>query len=84
MHGGCQLGMPRRVDDRPGTGCRHDCGHRAFVESARQLIATDQEVRRAELEEAHWSDDDEGAERARSRPALTLKAIMLDQRNPNR
>jgi hypothetical protein len=80
-HGGCRLGMPVQVDDRPGTGCRADCLHRAFVEQARDLIALDREQRNAELEEARWSDLDEGAERARKRPAITLKSILLDRRD---
>jgi hypothetical protein len=73
--------MPVRIDDRPGTGCRWDCLHRAFVEQARDLIALDREQRNAELEEARWSDLDEGAERARKRPAITLKSILLDRRD---
>lgn len=78
MHGGCHRGMPVRTE--PGTGCRLDCQHRAFVESARQLIADDQQVARLELEEARWSDLDEGEARRRNRVGVTLKSIMLDRR----
>lgn len=79
-HGGCVKGMRVRVDGVPGSGCRRDCLHRAFVEGARDLIATDREQAKAELEEARWSDLDEGTERRRTRAGVTLKSILLDRK----
>lgn len=61
MHGGCHLGMPVRVDDAPGSGCRVDCLHRAAVVAFRAERAAWEEWAKRAREEASWADLDEGA-----------------------
>ena len=81
MHGGCQTGMPRRVDDQPGSGCRHDCLHRAMVETYRQLKADSDHARFLAREYDTIGHATEAAEwDATHRPPLTLKQFLIDNR----
>lgn len=77
----CVAGLARRQDDTPGTGCRHDCLHRALVERYRDLKATEAEVRKLAREEA--TNGHRGTERAEweaTHPQLTFQQYLRDNR----
>jgi hypothetical protein len=74
-------GLARRQDDTPGTGCRHDCLHRALVQRYRELKDTEAEVRKLAREEA--TNGQRGTERAEWEAAnrqLTFHDYLLDNR----
>lgn len=78
----CVAGLARRQDDTPGTGCRHDCLHRALVERYRDLKGTEAEVRKLQREEA--TNGQRGSERAEweaTHPQLTFQQYLLDNRH---
>lgn len=81
IHGGCHPGMPQRVNDEPGTGCRADCLHRAMVERYRELKAAEAECRLRDREAA--TNGHNGSERAEweaTHPQLTFQQYLLDNR----
>lgn len=83
MRGGCLPGMPRRVDETPGTGCRHDCLHRRMVEDYRETKVLADEVRKIAREAACGggrSDGEEGRDFDRAHPTFTFKQYLTDHR----
>lgn len=50
MRGGCVKGMPTRLDNQPGSGCRRDCLHRAMVLEYREVKALHDQARKLERE----------------------------------
>lgn len=76
MHGGCRPGMPKRQDDRPGSGCRADCLHRALIAEYREAKAASDEARKLKREAATGGYGTEGAEWDAANPAWTFRDFL--------
>lgn len=81
----CVKRLAVRVADQPGTGCRHDCLHRANVEAYREAKTLADEVRALAREDAvagGRSDGTEGREFDARHPPLLFKHWLQDGRRP--